>query len=166
MRTAHSTELQDEPEGSPTDPSRPTPPKPRTTAAAGACGLARQGLTQRTHGPLRCTRVAPEFISQPITPTAGTFDARAMSTGVPGLPAGFAWAGETFAIVELLERWKHTSREGSYAQGDVYLRRHYYRLKMSDGSVWTVYVLRQTPRSGSPKQRWFLLERAGPPPTS
>ena len=49
-----------------------------------------------------------------------------------------------------------TSPEGGKPGGEIYLRRHYYRLAMSDGRVWTVYFTRQTPKSGSAKARWFL----------
>jgi hypothetical protein len=78
-----------------------------------------------------------------------------MGRGEPGLPSGFTWRGNSVTIVERLETWKHSSREGGGA-GDLYLRRHYYKLRMSDGSIWTVYFVRQTPRTGSPKNRWFL----------
>ena len=102
--------------------------------------------------------MSAEFVSEPITPTAGTFDAAAMATGVPGLPSGFAWRGESYAIVAVLQSWKQSSREGGHAQVELYLRRHYHRLRMSDGTTWTVYFVRQTSRSGSPRRRWFLLE--------
>jgi len=97
-----------------------------------------------------------EFVSEPITPHAGTFDASAMGRGVPGLPTGFDWRDLSLQILQLLEAWKHSSREGSRAQGELYLRRHYFRLRMSDESVWTVYFVRQTPRSGNQRSRWFL----------
>lgn len=101
-----------------------------------------------------------ELISEPITPNAGTFDASAMARGEPGLPAGFTWRGASVAVVERLGAWKRSTREGGGA-GELYLRRHYFKLRMSDDSIWTVYFVRQTPRSGSPKNRWFLytLER-------
>ena len=98
-----------------------------------------------------------EFVSEPIVPRAGTFDAVAMASGVPGLPSGFDWRGESFRIVDRLETWKQSGSEIGRADGERYLRRHYFRLRMSDDSVWTVYLIRQTPKSGSPKKRWFLL---------
>ncbi len=98
----------------------------------------------------------PEFVSEPIVPVKGCFDAAAMGRGEPGLPAGFTWRGEAFSVVGLLGKWKGTSAEGGRAGGQVYLRRHYYELRMSDGSRWTVYFTRQTPKSGSAKIRWFL----------
>lgn len=96
-----------------------------------------------------------ELISESITPHAGTFDTTRMARGEPGLPTGFTWRGKLVNVVEELGAWKQSAREGG-AAGELYLRRHYFRLRMSDDSVWTVYFVRQTPRSGSPKNRWFL----------
>ncbi len=97
-----------------------------------------------------------QFISESITPGAGQFDAVAMARGEPGLPAEFEWRSRTFKIVEKQDQWKQSSPEGGRAGAEVYLRRHYYKLLMSDASVWTVYFVRQSPRSGSKKRRWFL----------
>lgn len=99
-----------------------------------------------------------EFVSEPIVPLQGTFDVQAMGRGEPGLPSGFTWRGACYDVVERLAQWKHSSREGSRAQGELYLRRHYYKLRMSDGAAWTVYFTRQPSPGGSPRQRWFLYE--------
>jgi hypothetical protein len=106
-----------------------------------------------------------ELISEPITPHAGTFGVSRMGRGEPGLPTGFVWRGLSLAVVEELSAWKDSSREGARAGGELYLRRHYFRLRMSDATIWTVYCTRQTPRSGDPKRRWFLytLETTDPP---
>ena len=98
----------------------------------------------------------PELISEPITPLAGPKDAGAMARGEPGLPPGFVWRGREYGIVDVLDRWKQTGREGSRPGGEVYVRRHVYRLRMDDGAEWSVYFVRQTPRSGSARRRWFL----------
>lgn len=97
-----------------------------------------------------------ELISERITPHAETFDTVRMGRGEPGLPNGFIWRGESVDIIEELRAWKHSSREGTAAGGDLYLRRHYFKLRMSNGSIWTVYFVRQSPRTGNPKKRWFL----------
>ena len=107
----------------------------------------------------------PELVSEPITPHAGTSNADRMAGGEPGLPTGFTWHGDSCEIVEQLAAWKQSSREGARAQGDLYLRRHYYRLRMSDETTWVVYFVRQTPRSGNPKMRWFLYTIARTEPT-
>ena len=98
----------------------------------------------------------PELISESITPHPGTSDTLRMGRGEPGLPSGFVWRGTSLDVVQELEAWKESSREGTRAGGELYLRRHYFRLRMSDGAIWTVYCTRQTPRSGNPKKRWFL----------
>lgn len=95
-----------------------------------------------------------EFVSEPIVPLIGAVDTRAMGRGEPGLPSGFRWRSGEFRIAAELQRWKESAPEGG--SGEVYLRRHVYRLQMDDGSIWTVYFTRQAPRGGSPRRRWFL----------
>ena len=97
-----------------------------------------------------------ELVSEPIAPRAGTFNVTPMGRGEPGLPAGFEWRGESFDVVEQLGVWKESSREGGHAQGELYLRRHYYKLRMSNGTIWTVYFLRQPSSTSRAKSRWFL----------
>jgi len=97
-----------------------------------------------------------ELISEPITPHPGTSDTSRMGRGEPGLPSGFVWRETSRDVLEELEAWKESSREGARAGGELYLRRHCFRLRMSDGMIWTVYCTRQAPRSGDPKKRWFL----------
>lgn len=102
-----------------------------------------------------------EFLSEPLNPVGG-FDTAAMATGAPGLPTAFDWRDARYTVVETLARWKTTSPEHGKAGNEVYLRRHYFKLRMSDGSAWTVYFTRQPARGGSPKTRWFLYSRAEP----
>jgi hypothetical protein len=97
-----------------------------------------------------------EFVSEPLVPHAGTFDVRDMAAGLPGLPTGFDWRGESHQVGQRLETWKQSVAEGGRSGGERYLRRHYFRLRMSDGAIWTVYFVRQAPRGASGRQRWFL----------
>jgi len=97
-----------------------------------------------------------DFVSEPITPHKGTFATQPMASGLPGLPLGFDWRGDSRSVVEVLGTWKASSREGGRPRGELYLRRHYFRLRMSDESVWTVYFIRQASKS-SARQRWFLF---------
>lgn len=114
-------------------------------------------MTRRAH------HAGEEFVSEPIEPLKSSFDAQTMSHGLPGLPTGFTWRGDVRAVQHLLEHWKQSSREGGTADGELYLRRHYFRLQMSDGCEWVVYFIRQTPRSGPPQRRWFLYSRTQRP---
>ncbi len=95
-----------------------------------------------------------EFVSESISPIAGTSDTLAMARGEPGLPSGFTWRGVAYTVERTMSAWKLSTREGGV--GELYLRRHYYKLRMIDGAMWTVYFTRQTPRSGPPRRRWFL----------
>ena len=99
-----------------------------------------------------------DLISEPIE-IVGATDTSRMAQGEPGLPAGFRWRGVCYDILAVARAWKVSSREGGRPTGDLYLRRHGYELHMSDDSVWSVYFVRQTPKTGNPKQRWFLYTR-------
>ncbi|MEP0848599.1 MAG: cytoplasmic protein [Phycisphaerae bacterium] len=105
------------------------------------------------------------FVSEPIEPHPRGFDTHAMGMGLPGLPPGFLWRGREWTILAVLESWKHSEPEGGRSGGERYLRRHYFKLRMDGGDVWTVYFLRQRPRSGSAKARWHLysIAAAGAP---
>lgn len=94
------------------------------------------------------------FISEPISPLAGERDTAAMARGEPGLPSGFRWRDGDFLIAKRIDRWKASSPEGGKRGNEVYLRRHYYVLQMSDQTRWTVYFTRQA--GSKPKARWFL----------
>ena len=99
---------------------------------------------------------AAEFLSEPITPCKGRFDAPAMARGEPGLPSGFQLRGVSYNVIQRIEQWKHSERKSGRARGELYLRRHFFKLRMSDGSIWTVYFVRQPLTSGSVTDRWFL----------
>ena len=124
-------------------------------AAQAVCHTDRPALVS-TARPSYDGAMATEFVSESIRPRAGSFDASAMGRGEPGLPSAFQWRDAWYDVIECRTYWKETSSEGARAGGDVYLRRHCYELDMSDGSVWTVYCVRQPPRSGSPKALWYL----------
>jgi hypothetical protein len=100
--------------------------------------------------------VVDEFVSETITPHKGAFDTAAMAAGEPGLPNRFTWRDASYEIVERLESWKQSGPEKGSLHGERYLRRHYFRLRMSDASVWTVYFTRQPTSGGSGRSRWFL----------
>lgn len=104
----------------------------------------------------------PEFVSEPIRPVGAARDTASMARGEPGLPSGFAWRGREYHVVRIEERWKASGTEGGRADGERYLRRHYYRLHVSDGSHWVVYFVRQA-RAGTGRQRWFLYSIEGRP---
>ncbi len=98
------------------------------------------------------------FVSEPISPIAGTFGTAGMANGAPGIPEGFVRNGKTSRMTEVLGAWKLARPEPG--SGEMYVRRHYYRLRMDDGETWVVYCLRGSTRSGAARQRWFLHKRS------
>ena len=95
------------------------------------------------------------FISEAIKVVAGPMDGAAMARGEPGLPSEFVWRDEGFEIVEVLEKWKESGacRHGS---GERYLRKHWYKVRTSDGQVMTLYFERQARSTSQSKKRWWL----------
>jgi hypothetical protein len=100
--------------------------------------------------------MSAEFVSEPIVPLAGTFRSTDMAQGLPGLPRGFSWRGAGYVVTAEVGSWKESGPERGRLHGERYLRRHYFRLRMQDGAIWTVYFLRHVSPSASRKRRWFL----------
>jgi hypothetical protein len=96
------------------------------------------------------------FISETIVPVKGTFDARGMAQGEPGLPQKFRWREKEFLVAEVLEQGKEygSCRHGS---GERYVRRHSYRLRTGDGAVMNVYFQRSAGKGKLiARARWWI----------
>ena len=95
-----------------------------------------------------------EFVSEPITPVAGSFDTVSMAAGEPGLPARVMWRGAEYEVIRVLDAWKTTGpcRHGS---GEQYVRRHWFRVVTADGAEMELYFDRQ-PRVRQKSHRWWL----------
>lgn len=99
-----------------------------------------------------------EFISEPITPVAATFNTARMSIGEPGLPGEFVWNGKTYLVKKVLNTWRKTS-PCTHGSGEMYVRRHYYKILTDSGETMTLYFDRQPRRNEAPGPRWWLLSR-------
>jgi phosphoribosylglycinamide formyltransferase-1 len=99
--------------------------------------------------------MAEQFVSAPIQPVAGTFDAARMSTGEPGLPGQFRWGSRTVRIARVLKTWRETGpcRHGS---GETYVRKHWFEVLTDSGDTMKIYFERQ-PRSRRNTTRWWLF---------
>ena len=100
---------------------------------------------------------APRFVSEPLVPTSLPVSVAALAAGEPSLPKGFRWRDREYEIIEVLSQRKVLKQESF--SGEKYVRRHQYRLRMDDGTIWTVYFVRHPPRSGISKPgapRWYL----------
>jgi hypothetical protein len=95
------------------------------------------------------------FVSEPIEPHPGSFEATAMARGEPGLPGAFTWRGAEYVVAQVVDTWRSYGRE----QGgtEVYLRKHWYRIATTAGEIMTLYFDRQPRRGRAPaKGRWTL----------
>ena len=100
------------------------------------------------------------FVGDQITPVAGAFDTAAMATGAPGLPRRFVWRGTQYTVEQVLETLKSSSpcRSGG---GEMYLRKHWYRIRTTGGEVMTLYFNRQPHRGRrATRDRWVLYSMA------
>ncbi|NLX06151.1 MAG: cytoplasmic protein [Phycisphaerae bacterium] len=111
--------------------------------------------------------MAEEFVSEAIEPIAGTANAAAMTRREPGFPARFRWRGREYRLAQVLETWKQDGpcRNGSR---EMYLRKHWYKIRTEDNLIMSVYFERQARGGGQGKKRWWLftVDRDGAAGTS
>ena len=105
------------------------------------------------------TPINEEFISEPIEPVPGRFSADLMSQGLASLPGAFTWRGERYVITECLDHIKLSRPEGYTSDGERYLRRQQFRVRLDSGQIASIYFERQARRGAGPvaaKKRWVL----------
>jgi hypothetical protein len=93
-----------------------------------------------------------QFVSEAIEPKAGSFDASAMARGEAGVPSEFSWRGKAYVVEGVLASWKGTRTD----RGEVYLKRHWFRVRVSGGQCMVIYCERQATPGRSPKRRWWV----------
>ena len=100
--------------------------------------------------------MAERFVSEPLKPVEGTFDATAMTRGEPGLPQRFIWRDTEYTVTEVLEAWKEDGpcRNGS---PEMYLRKHWFRVTTEQGLEMILYFERQPRSKRQSKARWWLF---------
>lgn len=97
-----------------------------------------------------------QFISEPLKPVTDSVDQRSFAIGAPLLPTEFLWRNRTLVVSHVCEQWKDTGpcRHGS---GELYVRKHWFRLQLNTGEEIKVYFQRQPRSSGREKSRWWLF---------
>ena len=102
-----------------------------------------------------------EFISEPLQPVAGTAQATGMAKGEPGFPGRFIWRGNECTLAEVLRTWKQSGpcKSGS---DEIYLRKHWFRIRTTNGLEMTIYFERQPRSKRQAKARWWLYTVAQP----
>lgn len=97
------------------------------------------------------TKPQEKFVSESITPTLLAAPA---VPGEPGIPVRFLWRGVEYEIGRVIEKWK-TTGDCRHGSGEKYVRRHWFRVKTTDGTEMRIYFERQA-RSKQNKKRWWL----------
>ena len=95
--------------------------------------------------------MADRRIAEDIVPEPGSFDARTMARGVPGVPRRFSWRGDDYEVAEVLRSWKELS-DAPDGGGDRYVRRHAFLVRTTDGKEMRLVA----DRSGRRTARWVL----------
>jgi len=118
-----------------------------------ACLLLK--LYFRDERPAMSDSSSDEFICEALTPLAGTGDAAGMARGEPGLPKRFTWRAQEYRISGVIRQWKSSGpcRNGS---GEMYLRRHWYKILTDPPLIMTIYCDRQAKNRKCPKARWWV----------
>ncbi len=98
-----------------------------------------------------------DFLSEPIVPRAGSFDAAGMGRGEPGAPHAFTWRDAEYTVARLVATWKSS---GKSTCGETYLRRHWFDVETTDGSRFTLYCERQARSRTTPKARWWVYSKS------
>ena len=101
------------------------------------------------------------LISEAIEPLMDDLAERPFEVGEPILPRGFRWRGAEYRIEEVLETWKQYSG-GSRSMPEHYLRKHWFRVRMSDGSTMKIYFERKARSKAEAKARWWIYTVEGP----
>jgi len=101
-----------------------------------------------------------QFVSEPLVPVAGTGATSGMARGEPGLPQRFTWRGRDYRVLAVLQQWKSSGpcRSGG---GEVYLRRHWYKVLTEPRAILTIYFERQANHPRRPKARWWVYSIEG-----
>jgi hypothetical protein len=105
------------------------------------------------------------FVSEPLTPLDQSFDADRMAQGEPGLPHIFRWRKQEWRVGEVLEQWKEHG-DCTHGSGERYVRKHVYRVRMTNGWVLRLYFQRSFGRRKFRiKSRWWVqsVERSSSP---
>jgi len=97
----------------------------------------------------------PEFISESLTPLFKGEPALSYVPGEPVLPEGFKWRDTEYWIESVLQAWKESGADRS-GTPEIYLRKHWYKLRMTDHTEMEVYFERQARSKSQRKQRWWL----------
>jgi phosphoribosylglycinamide formyltransferase-1 len=100
--------------------------------------------------------MSASFVSEAMTPLETSFDPAGMARGEPGLPHKFRWRKKEYLVAAVLEHGKEYGG-CSHGSGERYVRRHAYRVRTADGTVFRLYFQRSFGRGKfQARLRWWV----------
>lgn len=96
------------------------------------------------------------FVSEPVIPAVGTFNAARMARGEPGVPMSFTWRGTEYRVKNILST-KKSLRPCRSGSGEQYINKHFSTVETESGETMTLY----RKRSGSKHDGWILYSIRG-----
>lgn len=100
-----------------------------------------------------------EFVGQAIRPVPG--DVIPGPVGAPLLPRRFTCRGREHSVAEVLETWKTTGPCTS-GSDEEYVRKHWFRVRTTDGAELKLYFERQPRSTRERGRRWWLYTISEP----
>jgi len=103
-----------------------------------------------------------KLVSEALEPV---FDGEAPETpivaGEPVVPGAFWWRGALYPVVRILQAGRELG-PCTHGSGEMYLRRHWYRIVSAEGLVMRIYFERRPRSSGKVTRRWWLYSVSAP----
>lgn len=106
------------------------------------------------------------FLDQPIDVA---FDAPPTRQKLPPCPSAFAWAGQSYRVVETLSEWTDFTRRGRNARnmqpahaavaaqrGSLNVGRFFFRVRVHTGQLFDLYYDRAIKSVDERKGQWFV----------
>ena len=100
--------------------------------------------------------MSTHFISEAIKPKVDAIDTSRMAVGEPGFPTEFVWREKTVQVDKVLRTWRETG-PCHHGSGEMYVRKHWFEVKTTDGRQMKIYFERQVRPGASKKDRWWLF---------
>lgn len=112
------------------------------------------GADELVINPVSVVGMEEQFICEAIALVASTGRLSDALRGEPALPMRFRWRDRDYDVKEVIEKWK-TTGPCHHGSSENYVRKHWFRIRTTDGPEMTLYCDRQ-PRRGQSSKRWWL----------
>ena len=108
--------------------------------------------------------MSERLISEAIVPIRDeALDRAPAAGGDPIPPVRFRWGDREVTVAAVLEQWKGLSPRAANVRGQ-YVRRHWYRVRTTDGDVMTIYLVRTAANAPRHRPGWWLYSVEELPP--